>query len=307
MQLLVTASNSVGSETDSAQTGVVEVTGGDPILAGAGDIADVAGGSTGDQATADLLGSLVASNPGRVTIFAAGDNAYEDGTSSEFLNNFDPTWGRYKALIKPVPGNHEYQTPGAFGYFGYFGAAAGDPTKGYYAYNLGSWRIYALNSELLHGSGNPGDDVVEEQWLQNDLAANSATKCVLAMWHEPRFSSGGEEDNHISDTAVQPFWQILNDNGADVVITGHNHNYQRFAPLNANGALDLAHGIREFIAGTGGKSHFNFLTPMWSVEAYNYDTFGVLALTLHVNSYDFRYIPEAGKTFTDSGSGISCH
>jgi hypothetical protein len=307
VQVEVTGSNSVGSETDTAQTGVVEVTGGDPILVGAGDIADVAGGSTGDAATANLLGGITGANPGRVTIFSAGDNAYEDGTPTEFLNDFDPTWGRFKSLVRPVPGNHDYQTSGATGYYNYFGLAAGDPGKGYYAYNLGSWRIYALNSELEHGSGNPGDGAAEEQWLANDLAANSATKCVLAYWHEPRFSSGGDENGHASDTAMQAFWQILYNAGADVVITGHNHNYQRFAPLDANGALDVAHGIREFVVGTGGRSHYNFTTPMVNTEAYNYDTFGVLQLTLHTTSYDFQFLPEAGKTFTDSGSGVPCH
>jgi hypothetical protein len=307
MQVEVTGSNSVGSETDTAETGVVEVAGGDPIFAGAGDIADVAGGSTGDAATANVLSAIVTLNPGRTTIFTAGDNAYENGTQTEFNNNFDPTWGRFKSLIKPAVGNHDYQTSGAAGYYNYFGAAAGDPTKGYYAYNLGSWRIYALNSELEHGSGFPGDGAVEEQWLANDLAANAATKCVLAYWHEPRFSSGGDEDGQASDTAVQPFWQTLYNAGADLVITGHNHNYQRFAPLDGNGAVDLAHGMREFVVGTGGKSHYNFLAPMASTEAYNYDTFGILQLTLHTTSYDFRFLPEAGKTFTDSGSGVPCH
>ena len=304
LRLAVSASNSVGSATaTSDQTAVVEVTGGDPILVGAGDIADLPTGPFGsDEATAQLLDAIVGANPGRVTVFAVGDLAYEDGTATEFSNYYDPTWGRHKAITKPAPGNHEYQTSGAAPYFSYFGATAGEPGKRYYAYNLGSWRIYALNSELQHGSGFPGDGLVEELWLRNDLAANAATRCVLAYWHEPRFSSGPIGN----DMAMQGVWQALNDYGAEVAITGHEHNYQRFAPLNASGGLDVANGVREFVVGTGGKSRANFPAPIANTEAYDWSGFGVLKLTLHPSSYDFVFIPEAGKTFTDSGSG-ACH
>jgi acid phosphatase type 7 len=300
VRLAVTASNSVSSTTAaSAQTAVVEGTAGDPIFIGAGDIADVPNGTAGgDEATAKLLDAVVSANPGRVTVFAAGDNAYEDGTAAEYTDYYDPTWGRHKAITKPVPGNHEYQTPFATGYFGYFGAAAGDPAKGYYTYNLGSWRIYALNSSVEHGEGSE-----EEQWLRNDLAANSAVNCVLAYFHHPRWASG---TIHGSDPSMQAFWQALYDYGADVVIAGHEHSYQRFAPLNATGGLDSVNGIREFVVGTGGKSHYNFPAPIAGVEAYNYTSFGVLALTLHQGSYSFQFMPEAGSPFTDSGSG-TCH
>jgi Concanavalin A-like lectin/glucanases superfamily/Calcineurin-like phosphoesterase len=300
IRVQVTASNSAGSRiVTSDQTAVVDDTNGDPIFVGAGNIADApAGASGGDEATAELLDAIVSANPGRVTVFTVGDNAYESGTAAEFANYYDPTWGRYKAITRPVPGNHDYLTPGASGYFDYFGAAAGDPTKGYYAYNLAAWRIYALNNEVADFAGS-----AQEQWLRSDLAANSTTRCVLAYWHEPRFSSGPLG----SDTSSQALWQALYDYGADVVVSAHEHNYQRFAPMNASGALDLVNGMREFVVGTGGKPPDYFSgAPIANTEAYNFDTNGVLKLTLHPTSYDFQFVPVAGEWFTDIGSG-TCH
>lgn len=294
--MVVTASDSAGSRrAASAATPVVDDMNGDPIFVGAGDIAEApAGPSGGDEATAELLDGIVGANAGRVTVFTAGDNAYQSGTASEFADYYDPTWGREKAITRPIPGNHDSLTPGASGYFG---AAAGDPATGYYAYNLGTWRIYALNTEIAHGAGS-----TEEQWLRPDLAAHSATRCVLAYWHEPRFSSGPIAE----DTSTQAFWQDLYTYGAEIVISGHDHNYQRFAPQTPDGALDLNTGIREFVVGTGGESHDDFSTPIANSEAYNADTFGVLKLTLHPTGYDFQFVPEAGKFFTDTGTG-TCH
>ncbi len=273
--------------------------GGDPILVGAGDIAASPSGTSGpDEATARLLDSVVAANPDRVTVFTAGDNAYESGTLSEYTSYYDPTWGRQKAITKPTPGNHEYTTAGAAGYFDYFGAAAGNRATGYYAYDLGGWRIYSLNSEVAHGAGS-----TQEQWLRSDLAAHAGTACVLAYWHRPRFSSG----THGSDTSMQALWQALYDNRAEVVVSGHDHNYQRFAPQTPTGAADPARGIREFVVGTGGRSHYVFASPIANTEAYNTDTYGVLRLTLHPTSYDFAFLHEAGRTYSDTGTAVPCH
>ncbi len=205
-------------------------TGSVTVLA-AGDVAGCT--SSGDEATAALLGA----NQG--TIIIPGDIAYENGSTADFANCFDPSWGPYKSRMKPVPGNHEYQTPGATGYYGYFGSAAGDPTKGYYAYNLGAWRMYALNSNCF-AIGGCGAGSAEEQWLRADLAANPST-CVGAYWHHPLFSSGGE---HGSDPLTQALFQALYDANADLVLVGHDHDYERFAPQTATGVADNARGIR---------------------------------------------------------------
>jgi hypothetical protein len=262
-------------------------------LLAAGDIAGCS--SSGDDATANLLATLSG------TIITAGDNAYESGTATEFQTCFDPTWGRFRDRIKPAPGNHEYLTAGASGYYGYFGAAAGDPAKGYYAFDLGSWRIYAINSNCSVvggcGVGSP-----QETWLRNDLAANPRS-CVLAYWHHPRFSSG----QHGSYVSYQPLWQDLYDAGAEIVVNGHDHDYERFAPQTPTGSVDATRGIREFVVGTGGKNHYPFSgTFIANSETHNDDTFGVLKLTLQPTAYRWEFIPEAGKTFTDSGSG-TCH
>jgi len=270
----------------------------DPILVGAGDIASC--GSSGDEATAALLDAVFSGGaPGEV--FTAGDNAYNSGTAEEFANCYDPSWGRHRQITRPAPGNHGYNTSGASGYFGYFGAAAGDPSKGYYSYDLGAWHIVVVNSNCWEvggcGAGSP-----QEQWLRADLAAHPAA-CTLAYWHHPRFSSG----THGSSTSVQAMWQALYDYGAEVVINGHDHDYERFAPQDPNGAADPERGIRQFVVGTGGMSHYPFPgPPIANSEAHNGDTFGVLKLTLHPTSFDWEFVPVAGKTFTDSGSQ-SCH
>ena len=265
---------------------------GDPVLVGAGDIASCS--SAGDEATANLLDGIAG------TVYTLGDNAYESGTATEFANCYDPTWGRQKARTRPAPGNHDYNTAGAGGYYGYFGAAAGDPSKGYYSYDLGAWHIVVLNSNCAV-AGGCGAGSPQEQWLRQDLAA-SAAGCTLAYWHHPRFSSG----EHGSDATMQAFWQALYDLNADVVLSGHDHDYERFAPQTPAGAADPARGIREFVVGTGGRSHYAITTVQPNSEAHNDTTYGVLKLTLHPSGYEWRFVPEAGKTFTDSGSG-ACH
>lgn len=187
-----------------------------PVLVGAGDIADCSG--SGDEATAKLLDGI----PG--TVFTTGDNAYESGTPSEFANCYDPTWGRYKARTRPSPGNHDYLTSGASGYFDYFGAAAGDPSKGYYSYNLGDWHIISLNS-MCENVGGCGASSPMVSWLKQDLAANPKT-CTLAYFHHPLFSSGKSGNK----TRMKPTWEVLYTKGADVVLNGHDHDYERFAP-----------------------------------------------------------------------------
>ncbi|MEU6089809.1 DNRLRE domain-containing protein [Streptomyces sp. NPDC047085] len=261
---------------------------GDPVLVGAGDIAN---SGTGDTATANLLDGI----PG--TVFTAGDNAYDSGTATEFATYYDPTWGRHKARTRPAPGNHDYNTAGATGYYNYFGANAGPSGRGYYSYDLGSWHVVSLNSEVNMAVGSP-----QEQWLRSDLAA-STKPCTLAYWHQPRFTSGA---NHAPNTATGPLVQALYDNNADVIVAGHNHQYERFAPMNASGQLDTTRGIRHFVAGMGGASHYSFGTIMPNSEARNSDTYGVLKFTLHANSYDWQFVPEAGKTYSDSGT-TSCH
>jgi hypothetical protein len=257
------------------------------VLVGAGDIAD---GGAGAEATAKLLDAI----PG--TVFAAGDNAYSDGSAADYAQRYDPTWGRHKARTRPCPGNHEYHQAGAAPYFAYFGANAGPAGRGYYSFDLGDWHVISLNSNIDMRAGS-----VQERWLRADLAA-STKECTIAFMHHPRFSSG----THGSSTAPQPLWQALYEAGAEIVIVGHDHNYQRFAPQTPTGVADPARGIREFVAGTGGAGLYQFAAPIANTEAYNTDTHGVLKLTLGPGTYSWQFIPEAGKTYTDSGSGV-CH
>jgi acid phosphatase type 7 len=265
------------------------------VLVGAGDIAscdDLAGA----RATAELLHDI----PG--TVFAAGDLAYPDGSDEQFAKCYGPTWGRFKDRTRPAPGNHEYRTDGASGYSRYFGEAAGDPKRGYYSYDLGDWHIIALNSECA-AVGGCGAGSQQEQWLRKDLAAHRG-KCTLAYWHKPLFSSGAAHGN---TPEVKPLWDALYSASADLVIGGHDHDYERFSPQDPSGKLDPQRGIREFVVGTGGKnSHRSFARPQPNSEVRQADTFGVLKLTLYRTGYDWEFVPEAGKTFSDSGSG-TCH
>lgn len=265
----------------------------DAVLIGAGDIADCS-----DLAGAEATAKLLEANPG--TVMALGDLAYPNGAPEDF-KCYDKTWGRVKDRTRPAVGNHEFHSAGASYYFQYFGAAAGDPETGYYSYELGSWHIIVLNSECKEVGGCEAGSP-EEKWLRADLTAHP-TGCTLAYFHKPRFSSGL---NHGNDPEVGAFWQALYDFNAELILNGHDHDYERFAPQDPNGNSDSRRGIREFVVGTGGKSHREFGFHKANSEMRNNNTFGVLKLTLKVLGYDWKFIPEAGKSFTDSGSG-SCH
>jgi hypothetical protein len=270
----------------------------DPVLVGAGDIS-----SCDDLAGAEATAKLIDKIPG--TVFAAGDLAYPDGSDEQFAKCYNPTWGRFKDRTRPSPGNHEYRRNGASGYANYFGAAAGDANKGYYSYDLGAWHIVVLNSECVAVGGCDAASP-QGQWLQQDLAKHPTT-CSLAYFHKPLFSSGATHGNDPERFLMKPIWQTFYTTGLDVVINGHDHDYERFDPQDPEGHADSKRGIREFVVGTGGKNeHRDLAAPKPNSVVRQSDTFGVLKLTLHASSYDWEFVPEAGKTFTDSGSG-TCH
>ena len=266
----------------------------DPVLVGAGDIADCTQ-LVGAAKTAVLLDGVSG------TVFTLGDNAYASGTPQQFADCYAPTWGRHKARTRPAAGNHDYQTPHASGYFEYFGAAAGDPDKGWYGYDVGAWHVVVLNSNCAQ-IGGCGRGSKQEKWLREDLAAHPAP-CVAAMWHHPRFSSGAE---HGDDPEVRDLWKALTDASADFAVAGHEHVYERFAPQTADGKADPEHGLRQFTVGTGGRELYAWGRIKPNSEVRDNKTFGVLQLTLHPEGYDWKFLPVDGETFTDSGSA-KCH
>jgi hypothetical protein len=270
------------------------------VVVAAGDIAcpptshnynNGAGVATACQqrATSDVA---VAAAPGAVMVL--GDNQYENGELSYFNQVYGPTWGRLKPITLPTRGNHEYQSGSAAGYFSYFGAAAGDPGQGWYVTQLGSWRVYSLNSNC-DSVGGCAAGSQQELWLRADLAAHP-TDCILAVWHHPRFSSGANYSR------VSAFWTDLYAARADVVLNGHVHEYERFAPQTPS-AVASSSGIREFVVGTGGRSFESLSSNPKNSEVRNNTSFGVLKLTLSTGSYAWQFLPAAGATFTDSGSG----
>jgi acid phosphatase type 7 len=258
------------------------------VMMGAGDIAI---GDVYEAATA----ALIVANPSAV-VFTAGDNAYDNGSTSDYAV-YNNTWGVFKSRTHPCPGNHDYHTAGAADYFTYFGAQAGPAGRGYYSYDVGDWHIVSLDSEIDMSAGSP-----QETWLRSDLAA-STKHCTLAYWHRPLFSSG---DIHGNQTDTQPLWQALQDYHAEIIVCGHDHEYERFAPQDANGNADPVNGIREFVCGTGGANLYTITTLVPNSEAHNTSTYGVLKLTLGAGTYSWQFMPIPGGTFTDSGSG-TCH
>jgi acid phosphatase type 7 len=274
-----------------------------PIIAAAGDIACApneippAGSAFVDkkcrmQDTATLLQSEPFS-----AVLALGDLQYQKGELENFQASYDRTWGKVKAITRPAPGNHEYYTPGATGYYSYFGAIAGNPNQGYYSFNLGEWHMIALNSNC-DAIGGCGAGSPQEKWLKADLTASPA-QCTLAYWHHPRFSSGLHSNNASTDA----LWRALYEAKADVILTGHDHNYERFAPQTPDAKSDSNRGIRQFVVGTGGMSLRELRTVQPHSKARNTQAYGILKLTLKPKSYDWQFIPIPGQTFTDSGSG----
>lgn len=313
--LLVPAFSMIPEKSVSAQNA------GDPVLVGAGDIARCL--AAGDEETADLLDGITG------TVFTTGDNAYELGSSANFDDCYAPSWGRHKARTKPSVGNHEYYAPrydkpssnyneDAADYFAYFGAAAGDPSRGYYSYDLGEWHIVVLNSCLEHepavwdNSSPPerlsqvqcvGPGSQQEQWLRDNLAApENQTACTLAYWHHPRFSSG----SHGNSTSVSRLWSALFEAGADVVLNGHDHIYERFALQNPSGQADPSQGIREFVVGTGGGAFTAFKNIQPNSEARIANKNGVLKMSLHPEGYDWQFVTAPNGAVADSGNG-TCH
>jgi 3',5'-cyclic AMP phosphodiesterase CpdA len=236
-------------------------------------------------------------------ILGLGDYVYYGGDPTLYTNCFDPVWGQFKSRIFPAVGNHEYIYPNAAGYYQYFGAAAGNPANGYYSYNLGAWHVVVLNTNCSSAgalndcfAGSP-----QEQWLRADLAAHP-TFCTLAYYHHPLYSSGKEGNFWRAHDLVQ----ALIDYHVDLILNGHDHSYERFAPQDANGNLDPVNGIPEIIAGTGGKDHSPLVKRLPNSLVFDNTSFGVLRMVLHPTGYVFQFIPVAGSAFTDSGSG-TCH
>jgi hypothetical protein len=244
-------------------------------------------GSAGSVATANLLDSI----PG--TVFTAGDNAYMRGTEAEFRDCYEPTWGRHRSRTRPTPGNHEYES-GAQGYFDYFGDRAGPRGLGYYAYTLGSWRVIGLNSEIDHRPGS-----AQLTWLRDELT-NSPFPCTIAIWHKPLFTSGPNGENR----QTRDFWRVLYEFSADIVINGHDHLYERFAPQDPDARPDPTRGIRQFTVGTGGVQPYSFLGTKPNSE-YRHNAWGVLVLRLFQGQYQWEFVPVPGSPpgANDSGTG----
>jgi Big-like domain-containing protein/invasin-like protein/calcineurin-like phosphoesterase family protein len=265
------------------------------IFVGAGDISSCS--NSGDEATAKLLDAI----PDPATVYNIGDDAYDNGTTSEFNNCYGPTWGRHKYRTKPTPGNHEYNSSGAAPYYAYFGAAAGPSGRGYYSYDLGAWHILSLNSNVSSSSGS-----AQDVWLRADLAAHPNV-CTLAYYHHPLYSStGGTGSGGTTYSSSRGLVNDLYAAHADLILNGHRHFYERLAPMDPSGKSDPVNGVREIIAGTGGIGGGSETNLFPLHQTGDGSTFGVLKLYLYDDSYAWKFIPVAGKTYTDSGS-TACH
>jgi hypothetical protein len=262
------------------------------VLLAAGDIAGC--DTPGDEATAALLDRM----PGHVATL--GDHVYEDGSAAGFRDCYGPTWGRHRSRTRPSPGEHDYRTPGAAAYFDYWGASAGPRNVGYYSYELPGWHVVVLNSHCATVSCSAGS--AQEQWLLADLAA-SKQPCTLAYWSIPLFSSGTV---HGPDSHVRPFWEDLYNAGADVVLNGSEHVYERFAPQDPSGRAD-ALGVRQFTVGTGGRGLYRFGTPLPNSQVRDASSFGVLKLTLDPGRYSWQFVRVAGSTAPGDSGSAACH
>jgi Calcineurin-like phosphoesterase len=266
---------------------------GAPVLLAAGDIGDCA--TQGDEATAGLL----AEHP-EATIAVLGDAAYPHGTAGDFERCFAPSWGRFRDRMRPATGNHEHATPKARGYARYFGTRGGPPGSYRYSYELGAWHVVVLDSDCWRVGGCDLDDA-QARWMRVDLRSHRR-RCTMAYWHRPPFSSGRYGDPAATER-VRALWQVAVREGVDVVLTAHEHSYERHAPMDADGARDPG-GTRLFIVGTGGGNLRPYRDPpLPTTEVRNDDTWGLLRLELRPDGYDWRFIPVEGRTFTDRGSG----
>lgn len=274
-----------------------------PIIAAAGDISCAPGmrAACEQMATADVIGQI---SPHAV--LALGDTQYDAGEIENYIAAYQPSWGRFKAVTRPVPGNHEYQSPGARGYYDYFNGpgqatgAAGDRTRGYYSFDIGAWHFVALNSNCREIGGCQAGSP-QEVWLRVDLQS-SDSRCTLAFFHHPLFASGPNG----STPAVRPLWQALYDFNADVVLSGHEHVYERYAPQTPQGVADPARGIRQFVVGTGGHSLTRMVAIQPNSEVRSNQAFGVLKMELGGDQYSWEFRPVTGSPFTDSGTAF-CH
>ena len=287
MLVLVSACGGTAATEDSA------------VVVAAGDIACEPGGQVTattcqQRATSDRM---LAAHP--TAVLTLGDEQYVIGRLRSFMSEYGPTWGRALSITHPAPGNHEYDSHGADGFFAYFGGAAGTPDTPWYSFSVGPWHVIALNSEC-DAVGGCGKGSRQERWLAADLAAHP-TRCTLAFWHEPRFSSGG----HGNHGAYSAFWDDLYRAGADLVLNGHDHDYERFAPQSPAGVHDDARGIREFVVGTGGKNLRSFRVIRANSQV-RLSQFGVLELTLHRDGYAWRFLTVPGHGIGDQGSD-ACH
>ncbi len=291
----VVSATAAGTPVTQTATVTVTAPGSSVVFVGAGDIANCS--STDDEATAALINALPTAE-----VYTTGDNVYPNGTLNEFNNCYHPSWGAFKARTHPSAGNHEYNTAGAAGYFTYFGAAAGLSGQGYYSFDLGAWHIVVVNSNISTAANS-----AQMQWLRSDLAAHP-NQCTLAYWHHPLYSSIGGPSGTTGGTIsnIRPLWDTLYAYGADVVLGGHRHVYERLAAMAPNGSPDPITGIREFIIGSGGESGGDLTNVFPTSEVREGRTFGVLKLTLFATGYDWEFIPVAGETFTDTGSDV-CH
>jgi hypothetical protein len=288
VKIVVEHPGSVGVDLDGLM--VIEPPTSDPVLVGAGDIARC--NSTGDERTATVLDGIAG------TVFTAGDNAYPDGSTRDFARCYEPSWGRHRERTRPVPGNHEYQTAGAAGYKEYFGSAATRNGTTWYAYDLGAWRIYALDSACA-AVGGCGSSSPQGRWLATDLARHPR-RCVAAIWHVPLFSSGAER----GDVRTAWMWRTLDAAGAEIVVSGHDHDYERFARKHSDGSAST-NGVRQFVVGTGGVPLRDFGSTVPNSVVRQRSSLGVLVLRLRPTAYSWRFAPVAGESFTDTGS-TSC-
>jgi acid phosphatase type 7 len=259
------------------------------VLVGAGDIGLC--GSPAIAATAHLIDQISG------IVFTTGDNAYPNGSAENFRDCYEPHWGRHRARTRPTPGNHDYESGGAAGYYTYFEDNAGPFGLGYYSYTAGPWHVVALNSEIPVGPGS-----AQLQWLRSDLSVSSGrSRCTMVYWHKPLFSSGPNGPNR----DMREIWRLMYEFDADLVVNGHDHLYERFAPQDPDGRVDPARGIRQITVGTGGGALYTPITSAPNTEAIGI-VYGVLKLILSDGGYQWQFLPIPGSSFSDSGSG-TCH